>query len=476
MRRKGKFLCNLDQSLLVLFFIGIVYSLFPSINNTNDAYMYAADIREGIDLFYPHHLLYNVLGYVCSQLFHIHDTLSFLCLLNALGAIGCLCVFRKILLFKLESEKVVPLLLLVGSCWGFMRYATDVETYIIPLFFSLAASCCWLYKRSFFLTSLLAAIACLFHQIHFFWWLGLGLFAIYQSSPIRIKALVVYIGAACIVPLSYVLVYLFYPQVEGDNIIHYVFHDYFYVESVGFSFKHAVLLTPVNLIRTLIQVHGYIPSLLQNYFYGGIGIILLGTCLVLFIKSILHKRICYKNEGIDKELDYFAKCHGYIFILQLCFAFLSNGNAEFMVMLPFAFTIYFSFRYYINSDTVKWIALAMFSWNICIGILPLHYLEIYPYKKIETFINKQSPDTNFVISNYPQLYNMLRYDYPHRKYNLYEKEDEVSGWFYTDLINNEYPLSRFSILNENISTDRKTEIKEILTYDLGEWTITKVYK
>ena len=105
MRRKGKFLCNLDQSLLVLFFIGIVYSLFPSINNT----------------------------------------LSFLCLLNALGAIGCLCVFRKILLFKLESEKVVPLLLLVGSCWGFMRYATDVETYIIPLFFSLAASCCWLY-------------------------------------------------------------------------------------------------------------------------------------------------------------------------------------------------------------------------------------------------------------------------------------------------------------------------------------------
>lgn len=55
MRRKGKFLCNLDQSLLVLFFIGIVYSLFPSINNTNDAYMYAADIREGIDLFYPHH-------------------------------------------------------------------------------------------------------------------------------------------------------------------------------------------------------------------------------------------------------------------------------------------------------------------------------------------------------------------------------------------------------------------------------------
>ncbi len=63
MRRKGKFLCNLDQSLLVLFFIGIVYSLFPSINNTNDAYMYAADIREGIDLFYPHHLLYNVLKF-----------------------------------------------------------------------------------------------------------------------------------------------------------------------------------------------------------------------------------------------------------------------------------------------------------------------------------------------------------------------------------------------------------------------------
>ena len=102
MRKMGKFLWNVDRSLLVLFFIGIVYGLFPSVNNTNDAYMYAADIREGVDLFYPHHLLYNVLGYVCCQLFHIHETLPFLCLLNAFGAIGCLFIFRRILLFKLD--------------------------------------------------------------------------------------------------------------------------------------------------------------------------------------------------------------------------------------------------------------------------------------------------------------------------------------------------------------------------------------
>ena len=46
MRRKGKFLCNLDQSLLVLFFIGIVYSLFPSCIDTSNVSNYDKEVAQ----------------------------------------------------------------------------------------------------------------------------------------------------------------------------------------------------------------------------------------------------------------------------------------------------------------------------------------------------------------------------------------------------------------------------------------------
>ena len=241
--------CKIDWSILIIIFIGIVYVMFPSINNTNDSYMYASDVREGIDLFYPHHLLYNAFNYLWTQLFNINVTLKFLCFSNSIFAVGCLLCFRKILLKQLSQLDISYYILLVSSCWGFMRYATDSETYIIPLFFSLLASCYSLYKKSFFITSLLAGIACLFHQIHFFWWLGLGLLAFYESD--RLKNILLYIGGALIVPITYILVYLICnPMPECDSIIQYILHDYYFVEDVGFFLDKALLLTPVSFIRT----------------------------------------------------------------------------------------------------------------------------------------------------------------------------------------------------------------------------------
>ncbi len=72
-------------------------------------------------------------------------------------------------------------LLLAGSCFGVLRFATENETYIQPLLLALLASVAWAQslqteknaRRWLLLAGLLAALACLVHQLMVWWWLGL---------------------------------------------------------------------------------------------------------------------------------------------------------------------------------------------------------------------------------------------------------------------------------------------------------------
>jgi len=41
----------------------------------------------------------------------------------------------------------------------------------------------------------------------------------------------------------------------------------------------------------------------------------------------------------------FAAAHLYIFVLQFLFAFISDGNAKFMIMIPFALCIFLIIKY-----------------------------------------------------------------------------------------------------------------------------------
>ena len=79
-----------------------------------------------------------------------------------------------------------------------MRYVTEGETYIIPLFFSLMASYGASRKQSAFGCSMLAALACLFHQIHVFWWMGLALFFWKETEKSeRLKIMSLYLFIWC---------------------------------------------------------------------------------------------------------------------------------------------------------------------------------------------------------------------------------------------------------------------------------------
>ncbi|NDW08885.1 hypothetical protein [Dysgonomonas sp. 520] len=476
---------KIDPTYWVIACLGLIYILLPSTNNSLDAYDYAASAQAFTEIFRPHHLLYSMFGYVFA-LFGISNILSAMIAVNAVFATGCLIVMRPILL-TLTNDKMrcALLLILLGSCFGFMRFATENETYIIPLFFSLWASLNYLRNRNIFTTSLLAAIACLFHQIHFFWWLGLMILALRTNGKSgKMKTLILYCSAALIVPLAYCLVFYF-TENDSSNIIEYVFHDYMKYDSVEFTIKSVtLLLTPISFIRSFIQVHGYFLLLILKYPFLIIAPIL---SVILFIVGCAKLRKAISKKNSDQFIKIFASAHLIIFFLQLLFAFISDGNAEFMVMLPFALCIFFIANYDIKPICLKYFSIGILVWNLFLGIIPAHFIELSADKKLCHYIAKHPADS-YLIGDRIKIDHMLNYYYPQQEFNFIRLKDEnldskldsllqTNAQVITDMVNNTSVMSRSTMIGDNKDFLKKynTEKIDSVQYDLGTLNISKLY-
>jgi hypothetical protein len=471
------------MSVIAIVLIGALYILLPSSNNTLDSLAYASDMRDGINLFRPHHLLYNAFGYGIIHVLGITKPLPFMCFINAIFAIGCLIVIRSIIKPFTERKIKAALIILSGASFGFMRFAIDNETYIVPLFFSLLASRLLLYKKNVLLAGFLAATACLFHQIYFFWWIGLLIFIIQTYHSYRKKNILQYIVAALIVPTCYILVF-FLTTHDCNTIFEFIFHDYVKKDYVSLTFKPAtLLLAPINLIRTFFQVHGYFLPLLQRFSYLWIGAIvavfflLFGVCS---LKNALKKRI---PDSFDNK---FAFAHLNIFLLQFLFAFLSDGNAEFMLMLPFVLCIFLIIKYELKEKLVIYAASGLFFWNLTFGLLPYHFYELSPEPGVSRYIQAH-PDKTYLVRDKNWVKCLLLYYYPEQDFHLANTNalNEVvmdslvrtELKVFTDLINNETFMSRSKMVsNINNSVLEKYKITQVdsIKYDIGKVRIYSI--
>ncbi|MDR1437328.1 MAG: hypothetical protein LBI65_04335 [Candidatus Symbiothrix sp.] len=406
-----------DYSILSLILgLGILYLLFPSINPSGDTVTYAGNIRSGDELFYPHHLLYNAFYYLFAELLGSGNTLRLICAGNALFAAGCLFLVNAILSSAVERKMRAAVILLLGSCFGFMRYATTGETYIVPLFFLLAGSFLAFRKKNVFWVALPASIACLFHQICIFWWLGLLLFILMSDNRKWFRALTVYGFTSCIIPAVYLLVF-YLTENDASSIYDYLVHDYTHSEGVDFSVKtKAFLLTPINLIRTFYQVHGYILPLVQKYsfliIFGCIsGLLAIAGCIRWRKRSVGVNAVSFERK--------FALIHLVIFGLQLLFAFMSDGNAEFMVMLPFELALFVFFYYRVQRFPVALFAASLFIWNTAIGLLPMHFVEVTTQPALSRYI-EQHPENIYYIRDRQTVNSYLEYRDPQKAYSIFQ--------------------------------------------------------
>ncbi len=369
--------------------------LLPTRNSTLDAWYYAACVRHGHELFQPHHLLYNAVGWLWLRVLPTGvDVLAALKVLNALAFGGCLLALWD-LLRRLggTAAPVTGWLLLVGSSFGMLRFATENETYILPLLLSLLASRSWARaieedkNRQWLMAGAWAAAAALLHQIHAFWWLAL-LIGVVAAGPVgRWRKVSLYGLPALLVPLAYAAAMPSWKLPFTPLAFwRFVFHDLYAGHAGARPSGQTLLLTIINLIRTFGQVHGSTLALLKRWpALGGLALLSVGLML-LAVRKLWQTRQTSAATfpgNVPKGLpastvapkQLFWRTHLLALVLQVGCAVWAEGNAEFMVMIPALLALLLVSLPGV-STALPWAGASLLLWNLTFGLLPAHALRL----------------------------------------------------------------------------------------------------
>lgn len=394
----------------------------PTANATGDAWYYAACARWGQELWQPHHLLYNGIGYLWLHLVGATGpapagapALLWLQMLNALAAGASLLVLARLLWRAGTPSAAVPAwLLLVGSSFGMLRFATENETYILPLLLALLASVAWarvLYaeaarSRWLLLAGLLAAGACLVHQLMVWWWLGLLLGLRPWRGRAARRAALSYALPALLVPLAYALV----APGGAAGSVRFALHDYLTGGARVELGAKSLVLTAISLVRTVGQVHGSLLPLLGRWpaLLGGVGI----GSVALGVYGLLgwwRVRAQPGPQG-DSPARAVRRTHALIGGLHLGFAAQAAGNAEFMVMLPALAAVALA-----GGTLVAWprrrvaaLGAALLAWNLVFGLVPAAGLDYAGTGLLRARVRRQ-PGAWFLLRDPNPLRNQLHY-------------------------------------------------------------------
>jgi len=155
--------------IIPAFFL-ILYIIFPNNNQGYDSYWYSISVRNGVDLFHPHHLLYNLLGFVIYKMFSFTGlgSMKILSLFNSLIAASTLMLIYNIVRHRSGRIQAALASILAGSMFTFWYCATSVEVNMIALFFLFLAFYYLIVKTDLplspWLVYLFLCVGMLFHQ------------------------------------------------------------------------------------------------------------------------------------------------------------------------------------------------------------------------------------------------------------------------------------------------------------------------
>lgn len=469
-----------NYSILIIILLGIIYTLFISDNQSSDSFSNAYHSLWGDKLFSAHHLLYNALGYIILLPFRwiFQDKLLdfnpilILQFTNIIFSISSLFVLRTIIKRINKNENLVSAsIFFVGASFGFTRFAVDNECYIIPIFLSLLSFNyiqLFLKKNSFksiILASLFISIGCLFHQIVIWVFIPTLILILFNKKKTYI---IIFISISLIIPIVYSLVYYF----ESNSfslfgLFNYVISDY----SSGLAempiLKNVLILSGISFIRTFIQVHGYILEIISQFPIFSISVIIISLSLGVF--GLIHfSKLIKRNLTIFYERR-FVRYLWIILFISFAFACFSNGNAEFMAIIPFIIVILLSYYYTSSAKYLLGIGGGIFLWNICFGLYPYAYMNLNPNKEIAEFIYNNKDDSVFILKDKNHYENIILYTYGHKAKNNLEiiksKDLDKAGFedlinknkrIYTDSFGGEEAISRNSIADKDEIYSKKS--------------------
>jgi len=391
----------------------LIYILGISNISTIDGWGYAADVVDGKHLLRPHHLLYTITGFYWVKLWNVFqpnaETIYLLKLMNTLCAsVTAFILFKLLRLVKVDTIQTAIYTVIAGVSWGFLRFSVENETYIIPVMLLLGASYFYLKAENtpksiyMFFSGFLAAAACIYHQVMFFWWFALAIATLPKLNHKNYKPLL-FLAPALIVPAAYILAMLSLGiDINLTNFFRFIFSDY-YTGNASIGLNSTVLVVGIiNLFRAFFQIHGYINFLLAQSWLWWIPLVTTGVALALFSFQLVKYT---KLIGLER----FHKIHLLALLLQVGFAFIAGGNAEFMAMVP-SLTIISVTGLTIKRSATVWFAISVLIWNIGYGILPQ---KIYRADNSDLVLKSIMQNTNerraYILTDASKVINRLEY-------------------------------------------------------------------
>ncbi len=449
-----------NYSWFIIVFFGIIYFIFLSNNPTSDAYSNAFSSLTGKEMFRPHHLLYSVLGYIVYiplRFTSIEPIKIFQCI-NVIFAMACLGVIRIMMLRINCKESFISFaIIFLGSCFGFERFAIDNECYIIPIFFTLVAMNfvqSFLIKNKFYKVVLCASacvLGCLFHQIVVFALISSFLVVLYNK---RLKYILSFIGISLILPITYALVvFIEKGSFSISSLMSFVLHDYTTSNAELPILNNVIVLSAISFIRTFIQVHGYMFKIVSSY--PLISIVVIIISLTFLVYGIIHVFKLKKRSLILFQERRFVRYSWAMLILYFGFAIFSNGNAEFMVIIPFLLILLSAYYLTHIRRALFGLGLFMLVWNLYFALIPMGYMKLNCNKDIVDLTIKD-PTAIYILKDKAAVENIYMYKENGKALpNIYKisdvKEDKFNNWvaekktIYTDCFGGKEVASRATI-------------------------------
>ncbi len=443
---------HLKPLALACLFTGL-YIAFASNNPSIDEWFYAASIKHQEQLWQSHHLLFNGFNAVIWQLLQgiglSISPLKSIQFTNAIGAGLSLFILYVILTqAKVNARQALQAMLFLGLCFGVMRFACSAETYTLPIACSLIAT--WyftkpdLQSKQMIWVGFWSSLAILMHQVQIWWTLAffIHLCIHYRHNQ---KRLIILGLTLLMVPITYFLCANYLLNCTLKDLL---LGDYLNGHAaVNGSLKN-LLLTLINVFRSFIQIHGMIWTMIKHY------PILSVPATVAISLIVRYGYLCIKQlNRCPKQ----AAKHWIIIalVLHMLFAFVSDGNAEFMAMIPVLIVLYLHFSYQGFEDFSHTMLIAgLLIWNLLFGVLPNAYLNPQNTEPMVKFI-EQHPQASYFLSQKPLIENQLceRHGFKHGfkllSITAFNDSTQNADAMYTDLGYTISPWSRAALVQPN---------------------------
>jgi hypothetical protein len=184
------------------------------------------------------------------------------------------------------------------------------------------------------------------------------------------------------------------------------------------------VLTGVNFFRSFIQLHGEIMIFIVTYFEIFIFLLLLAF---YFGVKTWSNRFNYQFNRITTAYSHVKWGLILAFIFHLLFAFLSDGNVEFMVMLPFLIVAILVSKFQIQAQgLLRYCVTVLFIWNFSFGIL-IHYIFNTNNSQTQVKLALEHPNDLFIWSNQPLIQNQIIYKKGFQYHSNFVKHDTVQS-------------------------------------------------